>query len=485
MRLRTEVKVGLIVVAGFVALLFVYWFLRGIQVGSATYTIYGVFPNALRLDRGSIVRMAGVQIGNVSRTSLQQTQARVDMRIDKEIVIPKDSVARITTGGLVGENYVEVAPGRSRSRLRDGARIDTAVAVQPEQLMEQASDILNQLSVATRSINQVLGDKETVAAIKSSVLELRTAARYATQLAEKSNRLVDSTSPRVSAILSQLNQATRDAAMSSAQINDMLARDIRPNVRALLSRSGEVARNLGLAVSQAQELMGAIGERTASVDEIMGKINEALDKVNAAAAQGEQMMANLNEASGGIKSLTTDPEMQANLKRTMRNAADASAQATELLCNLNRRLGRGASAKPVDRSKAPESGTSVNALWNTDAGDYRFDAYYTYLPSGGSLYRAGGYNIGENTRAILQAGRLFGSGNAFRYGLYASRLGVGYDRKIGGRGVFSADLFRPNDPEMEVRAVLGVRGPFGVYAGLADVFDDDKRDLLVGLRYQK
>jgi phospholipid/cholesterol/gamma-HCH transport system substrate-binding protein len=484
-RLRTEVKVGLIVAAGFVALLFVYWFLRGMQVRSATYTMYGVFPNALRLDRGSIVRMAGVQIGNVSRTSLQGIRARVDMRIDKEIVIPRDSVARITTGGLVGENYVEIAPGRSGSRLRDGARINTAVAVQPEQLMEQASDILNQLSAATRSINEVLGDKEIVAAIKSSVLELRTATRYASRLAENSNRLVDSTSPRVSAILSQLDQATRDAARSSAQVGDMLEQDVRPNVRALLAQSGDVARNLNTAVLQAQRLMGAIGERTASVDEIVAKINQALDKVNAAADQGEQMMANLNEASGGLRNLATDQALQADIKRTVRNAAEASAEAKQLLCDLNRRLGRGAKAEPVDKGEAPESGTSVNALWNTNAGDYRFDAYYTYLQNGGSLYRAGGYNIGENTRAILQAGRLFGSGNAFRYGLYASRLGVGYDRKIGGGGVFSADLFRPNDPEMEIRAVLGIRGPFGVYAGLADVFDNDKRDLLVGVRYQK
>ena len=306
MRLRTEVKVGLIVAAGFVALLFVYWFLRGMQVRSATYTMYGVFPNALRLDRGSIVRMAGVQIGNVSRTSLQGIRARVDMRIDKEIVIPKDSVARITTGGLVGENYVEIAPGRSGSRLRDGARINTAVAVQPEQLMEQASDILNQLSAATRSINEVLGDKEIVAAIKSSVLELRIATGYASRLAENSNRLVDSTSPRVSAILSQLDQATRDAARSSAQVGDMLEHDVRPNVRALLAQSGDVARNLNTAVLQAQRLMGAIGERTASVDEIVAKINQALDKVNAAADQGEQMMANLNEASGGLRNLATD-----------------------------------------------------------------------------------------------------------------------------------------------------------------------------------
>lgn len=485
MRLRNEAKVGLIVFIGILALVFVYWFLGGLRLRTASYSIYGIFPDALKLDRGAVVRMAGVQVGVVSKTALVGTRARVDMLIDNQVRIPSNSAATITTGGFIGENYVEIDPGTSDDYLRSGARIRTRTQVQPEELMEQANLLLQDLRQSTRGINQLLGDERMVDTLKDTVRQLNQAARSASQLAATTQGLVSGISPRVDTIMTNLESASAVAASTSADVQDLVATDLRPNLRSLLRQTGGLAENLNAAITQARLLMNELGGRSGSLDEALAEVNRALDNVTAATEQAEQTMANLNEASASVRDLATDAEVNENIRQTLRNAAAASAQAGELLENINRRIGGRRTAYPAPaRPRPPEEGTSVNSLWNTDTGDYRFDAYYTYFAGNSVLYRAGAYNIGETTRAILQAGNVLGPG-ALRYGIYASRIGVGYDYGIGRSAIISADLFRPNDPELEIRGILGVRGPYGIYAGVSDVFHEDNRDLLVGVRYQR
>lgn len=484
MRLRNEAKVGLIVFAGIVALIFVYWFLGGLQIRAASYPIFGVFPSAHKLSRGAMVRMAGVEIGIVKSTSLVGTRARVDMLIDKEVCIPRDSVARITTGGFIGENYMEITPGDDEKCIAPRSRVRTAEIVQPEQIMEQASVLLSDLRQSVRSVNEILGDRKALAAIRQTISQLRDAARSASQMMATSNALVGNLGPRIGSVMSEFEAAASNASKATSQIERLVAEDVRPNTRTLLRQAGSVAENLDAAAAQARELLAALSGRAGNLDDAFAKVSESLDNVAAATSEARQLIANLNQASIGFRDIATDQQLQRDLRTTLSNAAEASAQARDLIDALNRRLGRKSTATPVDRSAVPENGATVNALWNTATGNYRFDTYYTYFGGGGSVYRAGAYDVGEDTKAVLQLGKLLGKGSALRYGLYASRLGIGYDRRIGRNGLLSADVFRPNEPQMEIRGAIGIRGPWGVYAGVADVFHEENRDVLVGVRYQ-
>jgi len=483
-KLRSEAKVGLIVFIGIVALIFVYWFLGGLRLRAASYPIYGIFPNAQRLDPGAILRMSGVEIGIVSRASLVNNKARVEMRIDNACKVPVDSIARITTGGFIGENYIEISPGKSKESLRAGSRIRTAVVTQPEQLMEQTGELLNDLRASVKGLNKLLGDERMIASIKDTVTTINSAAHSAASLAERSKEIVDQAAPQFASTMANLDNASANAADLTAQAKQMLAGDVRPKTNRLFEQAENTIRNLDEAISQARQLVAALNRRTDNVDEVLAKVSQALDNLNRATANTAEMTAKLNDAGTGIRDLATDPQLQENLRMTIRNAAEASAEAKELLQSLNKRFGRRTSVEPEPKRKAPESGTGINSLWNTDTGNYRFDVYYTLLRGQDALYRIGGYNVGENTKGILQAGRLIGSGGVLRYGLYASRIGVGCDWPIGSNALLSVDLFRPNEPEGEVRGILGLSGPIGIYAGIADVFHKDNRNLLLGLQYR-
>ncbi len=83
--------------------------------------------------------MAGVKIGLVEKVELENSRAKVTMRIDPEVKIQRGTEAMIKTMGLLGEKYVEFVPvkrdehqqpcGRRRlhvSRRRAGTGNDIA-----------------------------------------------------------------------------------------------------------------------------------------------------------------------------------------------------------------------------------------------------------------------------------------------------------------------------------------------------------------------
>lgn len=482
MRLRSEVKVGVIVTAGIAALIVIYWFLGGLGLRATTYPLYAIFPTTQKLDKGALVRMAGVKIGIVLDTSLTKSnEARVDLLIDNGIAIAKDSIARVTTGAFIGDYYVDITPGNSLKHLEAGDRLRTGTFAQPDKILQQVSDILTELQKSAKGINALVGDKELMSTIKDTVKSLKESADQASKLAAAARGMVEGAAPEVVRILTNLDKATAGACRAGTEIEEMIADDVRPNIRATLDNARKTTEKLDSAVQQAQDLIGSfhgagdkVGSALTSLDKAMGTISET-------ATEAKEMMGNFKDASAGVKNLATDQQLQQDVKTVVRNAACASEQLKELTEALNKKYGRGKNT-PLQRSQVPERGATADALWNTTKGNYRFDANYTLPWSGNTFFRAGAFNIGEHTGVNLQGGKTYGR-SALRYGLFDSRVSVGFNHAFSPSFSVSGDVFRPNDPEMELRGVLRAGKDFGIYASVLDLFHESDRDVYVGLRF--
>ncbi|MCK7546102.1 outer membrane lipid asymmetry maintenance protein MlaD [Marinobacter bryozoorum] len=121
----TEIIVGLFILAGGAALLFLALQVSGLTFRSAgdTYTVYAYFNDAGGLAPRSRVSMAGVEVGQIREVALDHEtfQARVVMDIAAAIdSIPADSSAIIRTSGLLGEQYIDISPGADMESLADG-----------------------------------------------------------------------------------------------------------------------------------------------------------------------------------------------------------------------------------------------------------------------------------------------------------------------------------------------------------------------------
>lgn len=90
--------------------------------GGDGYQLVANFQSAEGLNVGTDVRMAGVKIGTVTAMDLDRTtyEARTNLVIAEDILIPDDSDISIATEGLLGGSFVEISPGGSEFMLAEG-----------------------------------------------------------------------------------------------------------------------------------------------------------------------------------------------------------------------------------------------------------------------------------------------------------------------------------------------------------------------------
>ncbi len=120
-----ETLMGAVVLAaagGFLAFAYKGSEMRGPE---HAYTVKAKFSNATGLNTGSDVRIGGVKIGVVSGMTLDAKtyEAVVAMQLQQDVPIPDDSTASISSSGLLGEKFVQLAPGASEENVKDGGTL--------------------------------------------------------------------------------------------------------------------------------------------------------------------------------------------------------------------------------------------------------------------------------------------------------------------------------------------------------------------------
>ena len=141
-RSKNDVWVGLFVVLGAVALLFLA--LKSANLLSLsfekTYTVTARFDNIGGLKPQAAVRSAGVVVGRVAsiRFDDETFQATVEMAMEERFKFPKDSSVKILTAGLLGEQYLGLEPGAEEATWTAGDEItQTQSALVLENLISQ------------------------------------------------------------------------------------------------------------------------------------------------------------------------------------------------------------------------------------------------------------------------------------------------------------------------------------------------------------
>jgi phospholipid/cholesterol/gamma-HCH transport system substrate-binding protein len=141
-RSRNDVWVGLFVLLGAVAILFLA--LKSANLLSLnfedTYRVTARFDNAGGIKPKAAVRSAGVVVGRVEsiRFNDQTFQADVVLSLESRYGFPKDSSLKILTSGLLGEQYIGVEPGAESDNWAQGAVItQTQSALVLENLIGQ------------------------------------------------------------------------------------------------------------------------------------------------------------------------------------------------------------------------------------------------------------------------------------------------------------------------------------------------------------
>ena len=126
-RSTLDLWVGMFVVAGVAALVVLAFKVGNLSTYnvSQSYSLQANFSNIGGLKAQASIKSAGVLVGRVTEISLdpKQYEAKVMMSIDSRYQFPKDTIGKILTSGLLGEQYIGLDPGGDTVMLKSGDEI--------------------------------------------------------------------------------------------------------------------------------------------------------------------------------------------------------------------------------------------------------------------------------------------------------------------------------------------------------------------------
>lgn len=158
-RKGSELATGaLLLVAGAVATWGYYW-LTAQPLGRGRYPLVVQLADAGGLQNGDRVRLAGVEVGTVRHVGLRDGAVLVDITVDRDLSLPRDSRALLQASGAFGGRYLALEPGRHAATLGRGdtlaafttptlAETFAAAGTRATEAFARASDLLSADHVA-------------------------------------------------------------------------------------------------------------------------------------------------------------------------------------------------------------------------------------------------------------------------------------------------------------------------------------------------
>ncbi|BCS33068.1 ABC transporter substrate-binding protein [Luteitalea sp. TBR-22] len=159
----SQLKIGILAVAAFVLATMLIFAVGGdAGIFSGKFHLKTRFPNAGGLASGSVVRLAGVNVGAVDDVYFDGAVVEVVLRIRPEVAnkITDRSVAQIGSVSLLGEGAVDISASSEGVPLKDWAYIRSSKT--PGQIADVAENATQTLAQATALIEDIRAGKGTV-----------------------------------------------------------------------------------------------------------------------------------------------------------------------------------------------------------------------------------------------------------------------------------------------------------------------------------
>jgi phospholipid/cholesterol/gamma-HCH transport system substrate-binding protein len=136
-KINIETGVGIFLIIGLICLGYLSVSLGDVNLfGTNQYPLKAHFANISGLKEGATVEIAGVTVGKVSKITLDDYEASVELLIDPGVKIQEDSIASIRTQGIIGDKYIKINPGGADENISSGGEIiETESTIDLEELV--------------------------------------------------------------------------------------------------------------------------------------------------------------------------------------------------------------------------------------------------------------------------------------------------------------------------------------------------------------
>ncbi|HRI53219.1 MAG TPA: MlaD family protein [Pseudomonadota bacterium] len=320
-----EIKVGALIVVslgllvGFVALL------GGLQL-SPTYRVFVDYDFSGNIHSGAPVKISGIKVGKVEDVLFlggeldpevkRRVQVRLVVRIEERAqnAIHEGAEFFVNTQGVLGEQYLEIAPGDyDKPPLKPNTKVRGVDPPRTDLIIARLYEFLDAVTSLLREDKEVLRDL------------LRSGAKVARSL----DKLLGENQEDVKKLLHDLDRLTAESADFIAKLDKGVgsAEDLRRTVANIQAISSELHNELGPLLQKTKRALDGVSEVAGLLGpEDKKKLLRALDellavgtKVQAVATDAASLVGDLKKGRGTVGALLVDQQIYDDLKELTRD----------------------------------------------------------------------------------------------------------------------------------------------------------------------
>jgi phospholipid/cholesterol/gamma-HCH transport system substrate-binding protein len=463
-------KVGLAVVLGVALVAWVYRYIDSGGRGEAGYTVYALFDDAQGLIVKSRVVIAGIPIGTIRSIGLDGEKARVDIDIDKGVVLYEDATVRVRAVSLLGEKILSIWPGTpGRDTLVDGDRIRVVVeSLGTDDVVNTVGRVAEDIKSVTTQLKRAFGNDVAGDQMASALKDLSEALAAV-------NRTIQANEELVSRTIENIAETTELGGPKLVRILE--------NIEAV---TADVRDILG---EHKDELGSGIGE----VDDTIASIHRAAQQLEAVLADVKTVTGRTAEGSGTLGRLTQDEALVDEIEGIAEGLNDIVGiwgrlrTIAELRSEYNL-LSNTFKTYFSLRLQTRESRYYLVQLVDDPRGDLRVTQSYVRrspaIPGEPGEYQETRITRSDRLRFTIMMGKTVGPAT-FRFGILESKGGLGLDlHGLDDRLELATDIWAFGEqiyPRLRSRLAFEFVKHLYVVAGIDDVMNPS-RDVFLGLQ---
>ncbi|MGH2752735.1 MAG: MlaD family protein [Actinomycetota bacterium] len=285
-------KIMLLKVIAFTVVCSIFTVALGVKLANSrlfadTYSMKAEFEDATGVLKGDAVKIAGVDVGRVTGTEIEDGKAVLTFNVDKHIDLPKDTEVSIRWRNVLGQRFVYIYPGD------DDAHWDEEDTIPVSQTNDVADigEFLNRVGPILKAI-----DPEQANAFLDAV-----------------NTALASNEKNVRALLDAGSSLATDLSQRDGQISRTIA-NADTIMEAFASQDDQIAS----IIDDLDNVSGVLARRTDDVNQLVTNFADVQDQLDELLATSG---SNIDATIGSLDSVSqTLASNKKNLARTIESA---------------------------------------------------------------------------------------------------------------------------------------------------------------------
>lgn len=309
MKIRNEVKVGILGLVTLFLLIWGYYFLKGNNLLSSSFVVNTGFTNVDGLAVGAPVTVRGYQVGAVTNIYIDKNNpalVMVSLNLNKGTKVPKDAIANLVAPNIMAGKCVELrftTACESGNCLKKGDFVQGRVGSMLDMVTDAAKPYMEKIDsfrvlFAEIAKSEESGLKKSAEEIQATISNLKVISDVMAVLLEKSTGNFVST-------MDHLEEITGNVRKNNDQITALMS-----NITAISAqlKNAEIDKTVN-ATKTTIEKFGNVAE---DVKKTLGETNKLMTQL--------QVLTDLTKQEGLLAALVHDKKLLEDVKKTIDEA---------------------------------------------------------------------------------------------------------------------------------------------------------------------